>query len=558
MYRSIDIEISGLGEESTEALSRAVFRWFSEREMDVDVGGGYTLGLKIVKEMSEDGFCVQNGDGHTVITASDTSAIFAGAGTFLRSCRFENGSFEPTLPDGASIPQKRLRGIYLSTHFYNFYHSAPLEQVESYVEELSLWGYNTLALWFDMHHYTSMEVPAASEMVKRLKAIICAAKRAGMRVGLGFLANESFAGSPENMRADWTSGHNGYTSDLQGHYHVEICPSKPNGLDLILKYREDVLRAFAEIDLDYVWIWPYDQGGCTCSDCRPWGANGFLRTAQAVTSLTQKYFRNAKIVLSCWNFDAFTHGEWDAFKEAFSNEPHWVDYLLVEPREKYDSLPVVKGELFGLPVIGFPEISMAYCTPWGGFGANPLPKYLSHIWSVASKVQEGGFPYSEGIFEDINKFIFSRFYWDGGIDSFTALREYASAYFSFCFAGEIAETLQRMEHTLLRVRCQPDGTPQYYLENQNEYDIPGVKYVISSPEDIEKIASDISKIDSCLPEHVRKSWRWRLIVLRSMIDRSLAHNEWLSDADCYKAYGELIKIYYAQNADWTVRPPVTR
>jgi hypothetical protein len=34
------------------------------------------------------------------------------------------------------------------------------------------------------------------------------------------------------------------------------------------------------ISLGFIVMWPYDQGGCTCSHCAPWGTNGFLKVAE--------------------------------------------------------------------------------------------------------------------------------------------------------------------------------------------------------------------------------------------------------------------------------------
>ena len=33
-----------------------------------------------------------------------------------------------------------------------------------YVEELALWGCNTLAVWFDLHHYHGIDDPEARAM----------------------------------------------------------------------------------------------------------------------------------------------------------------------------------------------------------------------------------------------------------------------------------------------------------------------------------------------------------------------------------------------------------
>ena len=49
--------------------------------------------------------------------------------------------------------------MYLATHFRNFYHRAPIQEVEAYIEDLALWGYNAITVWFDRHHYSSIHDP---------------------------------------------------------------------------------------------------------------------------------------------------------------------------------------------------------------------------------------------------------------------------------------------------------------------------------------------------------------------------------------------------------------
>jgi len=45
----------------------------------------------------------------------------------------------------------------------------------------------------------------------------------------------------------------------------------------------------------------------------------------------------------------------------------------------------------GLPVVGFPEISMYGTFPWGGFGATPLTERAQAHWNAGSRDHgEGG------------------------------------------------------------------------------------------------------------------------------------------------------------------------
>ncbi len=62
--------------------------------------------------------------------------------------------------------------------------------------------------------------------------------------------------------------------------------------------------------------------------------------------------------------------------------------------------------------------------PWGGFGANPLPARFQRLWDQVKHVVQGGFPYSEGIYEDMNKAVVAQFYWDRDRSARATLEEY--------------------------------------------------------------------------------------------------------------------------------------
>jgi hypothetical protein len=564
MYKNIRIVRHGIPDSvEINTLEKIATRWFAERaEYAIAKSDGFRLDLTLTDHEYGEGYEVINDHDESAveIRASVVCGLYAGVGAFLRSCKFSGTGFLPMIADGISLPEKSFRGMYFATHFNNFYHSADPERIAAYVEDISLFGLNTLVVWFDMHHFTGIEAPEAIKMVERLATIYRAAKQVGMSIGLTLLANEGYHDSPAKLRADGKGRKNGYKEDI-GIFGVELCPSKPAGEALILKWRDDVFHAIRDalngISLDYVCIWPYDQGGCTCEECVPWGSNGFLRIAPKVADLAKKYFPAVKIILSTWDFDVFYDGEWDGFKKVFSNDPKWVDTLLVEPRSEYKTFPSRNHELWDLPQIGFPEISMMYCTPWGGFGANPYPEYIRGIWSVSGGELDGGFAYSEGVFEDINKFLISRAYWTGKCVPEMALQEYVAAYFPGLPENNgVAEALALMETTLLRTRYLKDSTKPAYPSGLMDFDPEGTRYVIKETANIEKIYETIIAADTNLSAQIRNSWRWRIVFLRAVIDHELLGHDFNSTQVCVDAYRELIKIYSSPNVYWWVRPPL--
>lgn len=485
-----------------------------------------------------------DGSSGIIVAGGSERGLLYGVGRLLREATYAPGNFIPGYWRGASSPAMPLRGIYFATHFHNWYHEAPIEEIERYVEELALWGTNTVMVWFDQHHYNGLADPAAQAMLARLKAVLNAAKRIGLQTGLGVLANEGYANSPIELRADWTAGHNGYHHPPQGHYHVELCPSKPGGQELILREFEEKLCAFADIGLDYIWLWPYDQGGCTCPRCAPWGANGFLRLAEPEARLFKLLYPAGQVILSTWYFDHFTDGEWAGLSQAFAQPPDWCDYLLIDDYgDAFPRYPLEHGIPGGLPAVSFPEISMYRCTPWGGWGANPLPNHLQALWQPLGNLLSGGFPYSEGIYEDLNKAICAQYFWDPDQPAGQTVRQYLAYEFGAHLVTPLHQAISILEHNLPRSLKVEDGTARTLLEHS---------------EGAAEAWETVRNLERMLPAERRSCWRWRVIYLRALLDAELAASGGVHTPACEAAFEELTRLYHAENALRVWLAPPTR
>ena len=479
------------------------------------------------------------------ITGNDERGLLYGVGKFLRDPAWR----------GTSVPEKPIRAIYFATHFHNFYHDAPIADVCRYIEELALWGCNTLTVWFDMHHYTGIKDPDAQAMIVRLRAMLRTAESVGMRPGLMLLANESYATSPQELRADWTAGHDGYTSEPGGHYHVEICPNQPGGLELILRWRAEMLAAFRDVNLGFIVIWPYDQGGCTCAKCAPWGANGYLKVAEPLARLLRQRYPTAKLVLSTWYFNHFTTGEWEGLSRAFANPPDWVDYLMADDGGFFPDYPLQHGMPGGLPGLNFPEISMGGMGPWGGFGANPRPVHWQKYWDTVGARLAGGFPYSEGIFEDLNKVLHLQLNWSSRQSTRDIVREYAAAEFAPAVADEVVQAVFAMEETLDH-GLDTDTTRN--LLAAGSWDKlagnPPSIYWMHKMKAPERYAGVIRRVEAQLPAPARQAWRWRIIYLRALLDEELHRSGGRPTKLSDEYFEELTRIYHGEQAEWVVSP----
>jgi hypothetical protein len=503
-----------------------------------DAAVPWCLRLAVEPRPEADGFRIEDTGvrGEVRIVGDTDAGLLHGTGAFLRGADYTPGRFRPGAWRGRSVPARPVRGIYFATHFHNYYHDAPVDEVRRYVEDLGLWGYNTLAVWFDMHHYRSIREPAAQVMIARLRALFEAARGVGMKTAMMVLANEAYADSPVALRANGDTG--------RAHYHVELCPSKPAAMAQLLRWHEERLEAFADMGLDFVSLWPYDQGGCACPDCRPWGANGFPRAAEAVARLYRRRLPGVRVILSTWLFDyGSDQGEWVGLARAFALRPDWANYLMVDSHGEFPAYPLLHGAPGGLPMLNFPEISMRGMWPWGGFGANPQPAWFERLWGGIRDVLAGGFPYSEGIFEDINKAVCARLYWDPLRPALETVREYAAFEFSPGVADDVVRAVRILEaNHERRWNTEHYGKTPEPLRLAPDAGAAGALAILGAA-------------DARLPAWAKDAWRWRILLLRARMDAELYRTGGIPDDECEAAAEELTRLYWAANADPAVKPP---
>ena len=516
-----------------------------------DSSDSYKLSLISDTSLSDGAYRIEIKDNKAAeIFAQSISGMLNGAGYFLKKCEFTEDGFTPSLPAGKSImftPECSVRGAYFASHFHNFYHVAPIDEFIRYLEDLSLWGINAVMAIVPMIDIKSVDDPEKEESICRISALFSAAKKLGMKTCTILSTNGGYCDFPREyaitpLRDEL--GRRGNTGNM-------MCPNKPVVLELVDFYNADILEIFKKYNapIDIFMTWPYDEGGCGCEKCSPWGANGFIYTSKRAFELGQKYYPNAIRTISTWTYDTPYEGEWEALTESL-REDKWCDMILADSHESFPRYPLDNGVPGSLPLIAFPEISMWGLYPWGGFGANPLSERFTSLWREHDGALDGGFLYSEGIYEDINKAIIAALYNDGKTKSDKTLEDYAryeiglnetSLFVRLC---EIIES----NHTL---RAKSDAEDSLAAQE-------AMNIAIS--------------IDAKIPAWAKRAWRWRIVYIRAKIEyyRSL-YNRPQSGANIYKklretpevvaAFRELIALFHCseQASDdpfhQRVRPP---
>lgn len=490
-----------------------------------------------------DGYRIQTAENEILIRGNSVVAFNGAVGKLLRH------SHQP-VSDQTVTYNSDFRAVYFANHFYNYYHAAPVEELCDYLESLALWGQNTLALWFDMHHFTSLSAPSAQQMLQKMVRLFEKAKELGMKTSLTHLANEYYTGAPKALLAENSTQSGKYKQKLGGYFYTELCPSNQQGEAFLLTSFAQLLEAFGSVGLDYIMLWPYDQGGCTCDRCYPWGSNGFYNIAKQKAALAKRRFPQIEIIFSCWRFDCFTSGEWEKALARIRTDGAWIDKLMIDIDTE------IPGELETIqkPVVSFPEISMHGATPWGGFGANPIPRRLQDWFAQSRNICAGGAIYSEGIFEDINKVVALELMRDPEIDPETVITEYCAYHFGLEYAKALAELVLHLEATLPRRTRLADGSFNNYPSGKPK---ALHTYILLNTAKVPAIAQTMLEIDKKLPSAVRNNWRYRQIYIRALGDLALLNNNGVPSQESDALYEELEKIYHSQKAYYFLSP-VTR
>ncbi|MBR6270587.1 MAG: hypothetical protein IKR26_00305 [Lachnospiraceae bacterium] len=452
------------------------------------------------------------GDGDMwTVTGSDEKGLYYGIGKLLHSAVWTEDEFFPKPTDGVISPDCDFRCIYFSVHAFNWYFMAPTEDLEEYLEEMILYGYNALHTIVPVFNIHQLDDDVFKESVKKNRAIFAAAKKVGLKTVFGVNPNQGLLSAPHEFDADLSYD----TSDVgryRGWAGRNLCPNKPGATEYLRNIWLKCLEQFTDIGIDYVITWPYDEGGCGCEKCAPWGAGGFDKLSRLLAQDVRELYPAAKFIYSTWTFDVpGDQKEYSTlYKRLEAGEMDYVDYLMTDAHGAYPKFvlehPLVR------PIVSFPEISMWGLFPWGGYGANPLPKRFEEIWDSAKGVLSGGDPYSEGLYEDISKIQFIGYFWNKNARYKDILREYASYEFGEDVADDAVRIMELIEVNHVGVyaaqqRCLENGGPAKEGDPISP-DMPAAQEAYDL----------VMAADSRMSELRKNSWRWRILYIRTVLD----------------------------------------
>ena len=354
----------------------------AQRTPTSDAGTAFKVRYAIDPKVKGEDACVDVSRGEAVVCAGGLRGLLAGTGNLLKSLTYREKSFSAVDGSFDFRPAKSLRIAYLARHFLNPYMEASAEEMCRYIDDLALDGINTYNFQIRM---PAVDVARSddrekSDFLRRSRTMVARVRQLGCALVGDGGSNQLPMDSPEEYRAAPNRNPKAPPTGFNA------CPAKPRAFAELMKRRRESLAELADVQFDYLVNWPYDEGGCGCETCHPWGCNGFLEMCRKYRAANVGVHRNAKTILSTWFFtDDEYAGLWDYLKTH-----DWIDYLLVDDfgteYPKYPREHPVPGKT---KIITFPEISMWGRTPWGGYGAIALPRHLKRLFLQSAEIAEG-------------------------------------------------------------------------------------------------------------------------------------------------------------------------
>ena len=549
VFRSMSVS-ADLPPEKCELLSKIVFTRAKERCEFRSDGRELNVAFALDPALAGESCRVSVKGDEAKISAGRFSGLLYGAGRLLRSIEWSSDGMRLAESDGVYTPAKPFRCAYWARHFYNWYHMAEREELVRYAEDLALWGVNTFKYQFS---YPGIDLKAAKpgdvERFERVSKEVAAALK---ELDLDFCAGGGGNQAPHDTDPALRAVPN--ADPKRGNAGFNVCPAKKGGMEFLLDQQRRALAKYEGMKLDWLSHWPFDEGGCECEKCRPWGGNGFIEMCRKLAAQNKAARPEIRTMLSTWTFH---DDEYELlWKYLAKDESKWIDGLLIDSHEDFPEYPLTHPLPRKVPVITFPEISMWGRQPWGGFGAIAMPARFERLFRQVEKLADGFMFYSEGLFEDINKAVVIRLYSEPKLTWREIVREYCRYEFPGADPEKFIELLICLENTQVLPNFKKNSLG---VVNVGVGDAPAMgdfetrcRYCLKEATRGEKLSSEL---DREITGGMNAKWRWRQLRLRTIIDKAMfTHRDWHSpEADA--AYRELARLYNAKRTyDW-VRPP---
>ncbi len=362
-----------------------------------------------------DGYRIETTASAVTITGNDARGTLFGAGYLLRRLRMERQVLEVTNLNLTSAPKYALRGHQLGYRpKVNAYDGWTPAVYEQYIRDLAVFGTNAIELIPprsdddpDSPHFPLRQIDMLEEVSR-----IC--NDYGLEVWLWYPALDKDYADPATV-------------------------------EFALKEWAAVYRRLPRIDAIFV---PGGDPGHT----RPVHLMALL---EKQTASLHKFHPKAQMWMSPQSFSAQWMEEWYGI---MNRNPAWLSGVVHGPQVRLP-LPEFRAKVPArYPLRRYPDIThsrhcqypvpdwdLAYASTEGRETINPRPTQQATIFHLFEKYSTGFLTYSEGVNDDVNKFIWSGLGWNPAAPVVETLRDYGRYFIGYPHADAFAQGLLALE-----------------------------------------------------------------------------------------------------------------
>lgn len=430
------------GKDSDVAFTANVLREELEKRTGISFElvpagqGGIELSIGQNAAPAPEGFAYNAADGKVTIEGYDCSGLLHGAGYLLRKAYWYQGGLAVQDASCQTYPRKKLRGSQVGyRNQTNAYAAWSKDTYAQYIRELALCGAN--AIEFPAPR-TDDNARGKVMKYEALDALI-------------------------------------FTSEVSHQYGMDVWLWYPNIINNHTRYRIPKSGFLPETDDDARWLneeirkedaqreKDFSSVPYIAHVMIPGGDPGSLEPedlfafSERVANILHKYHPNAGVWISAQvmkNADDFKY----RFYSEVAKRPSWLTGICHAPWVSHTIQECRERTPADLPIRSYPDICHMLCCQypvhaWDPIWAitagrecyNPRPRWHRQMHRLTKASCIGNLAYSEGIADDVSKFIWLDADWDDSIPYMETLRDFASMFISPEHAAEIASTIALFE-----------------------------------------------------------------------------------------------------------------
>ena len=398
--------------------------------------GAIELSLSQTLAPAPEGYYYEAKDGCVAVAGYDRLGILHGIGHLLREANWYDGGIAVADETLSTHPKQKLRGSQLGyRNKTNAYSAWTKEIYAQYIRELALFGASAVEFLPPRTDDNPTAPVMKYEAIDMLAYTSEVAHNYGLEVWIWY----------PNVVKNKSS----YKIPAEG--YLPETDDEAKAVNAMIREEEDFREHdFAAVPyVDHILITGGDPG-----DLEPGDLFAF---SSRVARILRKYHPNAGVWISAQVMKNSDDFKFRFYKEVAKRpawltgvcHAPWVSHTIMECRERTPS---------DIPIRSYPDICHLLCCQypvhaWDPVWAitagrecyNPRPRWHRQMHHLTKPYAIGNLAYSEGIADDVSKFVWLDADWDESIPYMKTLRDFASMFISPKYADEIAATIALFE-----------------------------------------------------------------------------------------------------------------